>query len=281
MKILVLGSKGMLGSDFCRELKRVKSDFIGWDIDDLDLTREKEAYKKLKSVNPNIIINCAGFTEVDGCESQSEKAFIVNGMIPYYLAKACFDMGSVLVHFSTDFIFDGRWSIPYKEVDLPNPISVYGSSKLEGERKIQEILEKYFIIRTAWLYGKNGRNFVEIILDMAKNKEELKIVVDQVGSPTHTVDLVRIALRLFETESYGLYNITNDGSCSRFEWTKKIIEIEKLNLNVIPCLSGVFPRPARRPAYSVLDNTKFNSLGIGKMENWKTALEKYLIDRKQ
>lgn len=277
MNLLLLGSKGMLGSEFTRILKSTDEEFIGLDIQDLDLTDREKVYEKITCLKPRIIINCAAFTDVDACESQKEKAFMLNEKVPYTLAEICKIIDACLIHFSTDFIFNGKKIEPYTEDDKADPINVYGYSKLKGENVIREILNKYFIVRTEWLYGKNGKNFIDMVIKLAKEQKYLEIVDDQVGSPTYAKDLAEIVLKLAGTTKYGFYNITNSGQCSRFEWAEEIIKFRNIEIEITPVKSTHFKVPALRPPYSVLSNEKFNSLGLGLMRGWRPALKDYII----
>jgi len=277
MKILLLGSKGMLGSEFSKTLKSSKEDYMGLDIEDLDLTNEEKLYDEIGKIKPKYILNCAAYTDVDKAEFESEKAFILNGLIPKYLADVSININACLIHFSSDFIFNGKSRVPYAEDNEPNPINAYGKSKLEGDKNIIKSLQKYFIIRTAWLYGKNGKNFVDTIIALSKTKKILKIVDDQIGSPTYAKDLACAVLKLIETDKYGIYNITNQGQCSRFEWVKEIIKIYNIKIDLINAKSSEFKVPSLRPSYSVLSNNKYNMLNLGIMRNWKIALKDYLI----
>ncbi len=257
-KMLILGASGMLGHD----LQQVYPGAVcrGHEI---DIANEAVISSVLSDLKPSLVINAAGFTNVDGCEDQQDLAFAVNGEGPGYIAAACHEVGATLVHYSTDYVFDGLQE-SYVESDMPNPINVYGASKLRGEQAIMETMEDYRIIRTSWLFGCHGPNFVETMLRLSAEMETVRVVDDQVGKPTYTVDLAIKTPEIAKAES-GIYHITNDGVCSWYEFASTIIP------NVEPCSSEEFLRPANRPKFSVLMNTKARP-----MRPWQDALADYL-----
>ena len=227
----------------------------------------------MKEIRPNFVINAAAYTDVDGCESNADLAYAINGDAVKILAKACNLTDSVLVHISTDYVFDGRKD-GYGEEDTPNPINIYGKSKHLGERYLTETAKKYYLIRTAWLYGKHGKNFVDTILKLAKSRKELEVVNDQRGSPTYTKDLSAAIRHLIDaTPAYGIYHLTNDGMCTWFEFACKIIGLKGLPTNMKAISSDTLKRAARRPACSVLLNTK-----LPKLRRWESALSDYLSE---
>jgi len=257
-KVLIFGANGMLGHD----LQAVFPDSVCVGHEQ-DISDEKGIISFILEENPDIVINAAAYTDVDGCEENKEYAFAVNGDGPGFLALACQMIGAVLVHFSTDYVFSGSKK-GYTESDSPNPINVYGESKLLGELNIMKNMDNYRIIRTSWLFGKNGKNFVKTMLRLSREMESVLVVNDQFGSPTYTVDLAQTVPEIIESSS-GIYHITNSGICSWYTFAKSIIP------NVEPCLSKDFLSPALRPKYSVLTNTKTSAL-----RHWKTALTSYL-----
>lgn len=262
IKTLILGANGMLGTDLCE----VFPDAVKMTHKELDITSENEVLSVLEKIRPEVVINAAAYTDVDGCEDNQELAFAVNGKAPGYLAKGCAAVGAVLVHFSTDYVFDGSKE-EYLESDPTNPLNVYGHSKLLGEKNIIENLENYRIIRTSWLFGLHGKNFVETMLRLSREIETVKVVNDQFGKPTFTGDLARKVPEIISL-SPGIYHITNEGVCSWYEFAKAIIE------NVVPCSTEEFPRKAKRPKHSVLVNSKTTP-----MRPWKEALKNYLEER--
>jgi dTDP-4-dehydrorhamnose reductase len=262
IKTLIIGSSGMLGSDLCK----VFPDAVKFTHKDLDITSREHVLKAIREISPDVVINAAAYTDVDGCEDNQELAYEVNGNGPGNIAEACSIAGAKLVHFSTDYIFDGSKK-EYAESDTPNPINVYGRSKLLGERRIIECMGDYRIIRISWLFGTHGKNFVETMLRLSREMDTVKVVNDQFGKPTYTIDLAARVKEIIELEP-GIYHITNDGVCSWYEFASSIID------NVLPCTSEEFSRKAKRPKYSVLANTKTEP-----MRHWKEALEAYLKER--
>ena len=262
IKTLIIGSSGMLGSDLCKTFP----DAVKLTHHDLDITDREQVIESILKIKPDVVINAAAYTNVDGCEDNKELAFQVNGYGPGYIAEACARAGAKLVHFSTDYVFDGSKK-EYVESDIPDPINVYGDSKLLGEKKIIENMDDYRIVRISWLFGIHGKNFVETMLRLSGEMDTVKVVNDQFGKPTYTMDLASKVKEIIELDP-GIYHITNDGICSWYEFASSIID------NVIPCTSEEFPRKAKRPKYSVLVNTKTEP-----MRHWREALKTYLQER--
>lgn len=276
MKIIIIGASGMLGQDLVKEFKK-NHQVVKWDRKEIDITKKGMVDKKISKLKPNAVINAAAFTDVDGCEEPKKKPICmkVNGYAPGYLAKTCSKLNIPLVHFSTDYIFNGRKKDGYKEnYNKIDPINVYGQSKALGEKQVKENTKDFYIIRTAWLYGKNGKNFVDTMLQLAKKNDILKIVNDQYGKPTFTVDLARRTRIILEQKKKpGVYHITNEGTTTWCSFAKEIFKLAKANIDIQPCDSNEFPRPAKRPTYSALINTK-----LPKMRKWQTALKDYLTN---
>ena len=256
MKILITGSNGMLGHDLIEVLKD-NHELVLTTSKTLDITDKNKTIDIIKENNPDVVINSAAYTDVDGCETNQDLAYAVNGEGVKNLALACKEVDCPLVHISTDYVFDGTARDPIAEDGEIGPISIYGKSKLKGEEAIQEILDKYFIVRTAWLYGINGKNFPKTMLELAKNHSEITVVYDEVGTPTYTPDLAQAISKLIETDYYGIYHITNSDSCSWFDFAKYIFEIADVTVEVTPVKAVEFARPAPRPSYSVLENKKW------------------------
>lgn len=275
MKILITGSNGMLGYDLINVLDG-KHDLILTTSKILDITNKKQTIEYICNAKPDIVINSAAYTDVDGCEENQELAYSVNGEGVRNLALACKEVDCPLVHISTDYVFDGSATEPIQEDGEIGPISIYGKSKLMGEEAIQEILDKYFIIRTAWLYGINGRNFPKTMLELAENHSELTVVYDEVGTPTYTADLASGIGELIETDYYGIYHLTNSGSCSWCEFSKYIFEIAGKDVKVIPVTASEFARPAPRPSYSVLKNKNWIDNGFKPLRDYKEAIKEYI-----
>lgn len=275
MKILITGSNGMLGHDLENVLKD-KHELILTTSKTLDITDKDKTMEIIKENNPDIVINSAAYTDVDGCETNQDLAYAVNGQGVKNLALACRQIDCPLVHVSTDYVFDGTARDPIPEDGEIGPISVYGKSKLMGEQAIEEILDKYFIVRTAWLYGINGKNFPKTMLELAENHPEITVVYDEVGTPTYAPDLAYGISELIETDFYGIYHLTNSGSCSWCEFARYIFEIAGRDVNVVPVTASEFSRPAPRPSYSVLMNKKWIENGFEPLRDYKEAISEYI-----
>ncbi len=272
MKVLVTGANGMLGQDLCPILEESGCFVIKTDIDNLDITNEQEVIEKIEKIRPDLIIHCAAYTNVDKAENDEKKAHLINAIGTKNIAIGAKNTDSTLVYISTDYVFDGTKNTPYLTSDKPNPINVYGKTKLEGENIVQEYCKKYYIARTSWLYGLYGKNFVETMISLA-SKPELKVVNDQKGCPTWTVELIRGILKLLN-KPYGIYHICGSNSTTWYEFAKAIFDIENLNVNLTPCTSSEFKQAAKRPSYSVLDNDNI-------ARPWIEALKDYLKLRKE
>jgi len=259
IKTLIFGTGGMLGS----ELSAVFPDAVKLKHRDLDIRDREKVIETIEINEPDVVINAAAYTAVDDCEDNRELANDVNGAAPGYMAEGCRRAGAVLVHYSTDYIFDGSKK-EYVESDIPDPINEYGRSKLVGEMDIIKNMDDYRIVRTSWLYGAHGRNFVDTMLSLSGKMDKVKVVNDQFGKPTYAVDLARKTKELVSLPA-GVYHITNEGVCSWYEFASAIIK------NTVPCTSDEFPRKAKRPKYSVLVNTKTTP-----MRHWRDALVEYL-----
>jgi len=276
MKILLMGHKGMLGSDLLAQM-RLHHEVIGMDKEEIDITSADDCARAIEDTAPQIIINAAAYTNVDGCEASKEECFAVNAEALKNIADACRLKNIRIIHFSTDYVFNGAGSAPYKEDDDCNPINTYGASKLAGERYLQTLAQNYIIIRTAWLYGVNGKNFVRTILEKAKTTPRLTVVDDQLGSPTHTKDLAAAVDLLIEKNAQGIFHVTNRGSCSWYQFAVKILqEAEIDNVEVSPIKSDQLSRPAKRPAYSVMSMQKFIQITGKAMQPWQLGLKDYL-----
>ena len=277
MKVVVLGSGGMLAQDLIPLLRR-EHETLSLDQDKLDITEEGHVFDLLSSSKPDVVINCAAYNDVDEAETKREEAFRVNADGVKHLSNGCEEFGSVLCHFSTDYVFDGTSTRPYHPDDLPNPISVYGESKRAGEVFVQSILSRHYLIRTSSLYGKNGNNFVYTILQMAREKEVLTVVQDQVMSPTWTVNLARGVVRLISSDNFGLYHLTDqtDGGISWFEFAQEILRLKGFTNKVEATTSKELNRPAKRPHYSVLDTTRFTQHSGYEPMPWQESLKCFM-----
>ena len=239
-------------------------------------TDKDKVIEFIRENNPDIVINSAAYTDVDGCEENQDIAYAVNGDGVENLALGCREVDCPLVHVSTDYVFDGTARDPIREDGKIGPISVYGKSKLKGEEAIQKILDKFFIVRTAWLYGINGGNFPKTMLELAKNHSEITVVYDEVGTPTYTPDLAYAISQLIDTDYYGIYHITNSGHCSWCEFARYIFEVAGSDVNVIPVTASEFARPAPRPHYSVLENKRWIDKGFEPLRHYKDAAKEYI-----
>lgn len=276
MLVLVTGVSGQLGYDVVKELTAKGHEAVGVDRAQLDITDEAAVSSYVQNLKPEAIIHCAAYTNVDAAESDKEGAYKVNALGTKYLAEAAKFVDAKMVYVSTDYVFDGNGKEPY-EVDHPtSPLGVYGETKLDGEIILQDTLEKYFIVRTAWVYGINGNNFVKTMLKLAQDRNELGVVYDQVGSPTYTVDLAKFLVVLVVSNKYGIYHASNEGVCSWHEFAVEIFKQAGLDIKVNPLTSEEFPRPAARPKYSVLSKKKIVDQGFTPMRDWKEALKDYL-----
>lgn len=246
-----------------------------WDRDEIDIADKADVEKKITDLNPDAIINAAAYTAVDDAETNNEIAYKVNGYALGYISKVCKELNSLLVHFSTDYVFSGSGEQGYKEDDVASsPMNEYGKSKLLGEKMITDINPKFYLVRTAWLFGKSGKNFVETMIKLASEKGGVKVVNDQIGSPTYAKDLAMAVKDLIEKKKpYGIYHITNSGYCSWFEFATEIFRQAGMKVNITPVASDHFPTPAKRPRYSVLLNTK-----LPELRPWKEALRDYLAE---
>lgn len=286
MKILLIGANGQLGSDLVRTLTDV--DLAPLTHRDVDICEAVGLRETLRRHAPDVVINTAAYHKVDECETNVEKTFAVNTHGVRNLALACKGQGCALLHMSTDYVFggDARRRTPYAETDPPSPINVYGIAKLAGEHFVRYILDRYWIVRSQWLYGVagasgKGGNFVELMLRLAREGRDIKVVSDQVGSPTRTLDLARKIAQLVKTEHYGLYHVTNRGACTWYQFAGKIWNLSGLAPNAEPTTTAAFGAVATRPAYSVLDNAALRTIGLDDMRPWEEALAAYLEQRKQ
>ena len=273
MRVIVTGADGQLGHDLRRTLGQY--DLISYSIEDLDIVDLSAVVNRIEEIGPDVVVNCAAYTDVDGCENNQTQAYKVNAGGPQNLAIACERSGAAILQVSTDFIFDGTKGSPYLEFDNPNPLNVYGRSKLAGEIYVSSLTNRYYIVRTAWLYGHNGNNFVKSILRIAQEKEKLRIVNDQIGSPTFTYDLAERIADIILSESYGIYHVVNGGQCSWYDFGKKILELAGVKRTVDPISSGDLDQPAKRPKYSVLDDLSLRTRGFSPLRTWEEGLVAY------
>ena len=285
-RIMITGASGQLGLALYRLLKdKPEFELLRTDTFDnedgtvqkLDITDEEAVKNYMQANQPQIIINCAAMTAVDLCESEPERAYRINALGPRYLAVAAEGIHAKLVHISTDYVFDGEGSVPYTEENEPNPVSVYGSTKQAGDAFVQEFCSRFFILRTAWVFGE-GKNFVKTMLRLAQNKNQIRVVYDQVGTPTSALELARVILFLMVTESYGIYHATCEGSTNWYEFAKTIFDLAGISSEVEAIPTSEYPTPARRPKYSILENRALYDKHGYMMKHWKDALMEYMSD---
>lgn len=276
MKIIVTGEKGQLGYDVVRELKsRNYNDVLGIDVDDVDITDNSAVISFMAEQKPDVIIHCAAYTAVDNAEDQKEICFKVNVEGTKNLVEQAKKLNSKFIYISTDYVFDGLKKRPYEVSDHQSPQSVYGESKYLGELETQKY-NKHFIVRIAWVFGKNGNNFVKTMLRLGKERESINVVSDQFGSPTYTHDLSRLLVDMIETEQYGTYHATNEGVCNWYEFTKEIFKQSGIITKVYPIASNEYPTKVKRPMNSRLSKRTLDTYGFKRLPDWKDALNRYL-----
>lgn len=275
MVVLITGSNGQLGQALQSISKNYpKFHFVFATSKELDITNKDSIKAIFEKTKPNFCINAAAYTAVDKAESEPETAHLINVIGSENLAEVCKNYDVTLLHVSTDFVFDGEKLVPYTEDDATNPQSIYGQTKLEGEKAIQNILEKHYIIRTSWLYSDFGNNFMKTMLRLAKERTSLGVVNDQIGTPTHAGDLAEALLRIISSDkkAYGIYHYSNEGKASWYDFAQKIFEINKVEINLEPIPTSQFSTPAKRPKYSVLDKTKIKKVFGITIKNWEDSL---------
>ncbi|MCC7550566.1 MAG: dTDP-4-dehydrorhamnose reductase [Methanobacterium sp.] len=275
MKVLIIGSEGMLGHDLVDILSE-ENEISTTTIDTLDITDIEKTIETVKNINPDVVVHAAAFTDVDGSESKADLAYQVNVLGSRNVAVACRETDSALVYICTDYVFDGTKGTPYQEYDQTNPLSVYGKTKHLGEVYVRDLLSKFYIVRTSWLYGYHGPNFITTMLKLAETHDTISVVSDQIGSPTYTVDLAKAIAKLIKKPAYGIYHVTNSDHCSWYEYAQLIFEIAGKDIDLKPVTTEEFGSPAPRPKYSVLDNYNWKMEGFPKIRSYKDALKEYM-----
>ena len=276
MKFLITGASGQLGQAFIQFFENKGLEYIAAGHDILDITNIENVTKFIQENPIDFIVNCGAYNNVDEAEKQWKKANLVNGIGPKNLALISNDIDATLIHYSTDYVFDGEKKTPYTILDNPKPISRYGESKLLGEKNTKQIANRYYLIRVSWLFGKGGTNFVQKVIEWSKRKSVLKVVDDQISSPTYTADIVKATYNLIQTRAYGLYHISNSSHCSRYEWAKFILDKIGWKGNLKKGKSEDFNTPARRPKFSVLDNSGTKKIIKYSLPEWKHATDSFL-----
>jgi dTDP-4-dehydrorhamnose reductase len=282
MVVLVTGALGQLGQaiQFIAP-NHLNINFVFCNSSDLDITNKENCTAIFQTIQPDYCINAAAYTAVDKAESEPNKAQLINVVGAKNIAEACQEFDTKLIHISTDFVFDGTKKSPYNEMDLSNPKGVYGQTKLDGEKAIQEVLSNYYIIRTSWVYSQFGNNFMKTMLRLASERDTISVVNDQMGTPTHAIDLAEALVQIMITDNRqptidrsGIYHFSNEGQCTWYDFAAEIFRVNALSINLQPIPTSSYPTPAERPKYSVLDKTKIKSaLGV-EVNDWKKSLKK-------
>ncbi len=276
MKILVTGVKGQLGYDVVNEAHKRGIQAVGVDIDEMDITNASQVEHVIKSENYDAVVHCAAWTAVDKAEEMPDACRKVNAEGTENIAKVCKEMDIPMMYFSTDYVFDGEGETPWKEYDERHPLNVYGQTKYEGELAVEK-LEKHFIIRIAWVFGKNGNNFIKTMLKLGKERGAVSVVDDQIGSPTYTYDLAKLVVDMIQTNKYGTYHATNEGLCSWYEFACEIFKQAGMDdVKVTPVDSSAFPVKATRPKNSRMEKTELDKNGFNRLPAWQDALSRYL-----
>jgi len=280
MNILITGAFGQLGKDIQDTCDKNRVNYTAAGSKDLDITSLPSVRSYVSREGPDIIINCAAYNAVDRAESEWKKAFTVNGLGVRNLSLAANEVDACIVHYSTDYVFDGKSDRPYTIADIPNPISLYGKSKFLGEKMVRDIAHRFILIRTSWVFGIGNDNFPKKIIAWSKEKKEIKVVTDQVSSPTYTKDLARASLELIDKGGSGIYHITNAGQCSRYEWSEFILKEIGWQGTILAATSDEFPAPAKRPEFSVLDDFGTPEFLGHPLPDWKDATRRFLEEMK-
>lgn len=282
MNVVVIGANGQLGSDVVHAFSENQDDIISMTHAEIDIARLESVRIGLEKCRPAIVVNTAAMHHVEICEQNPEQAYAVNATGARNIALVTRDLEATLIHVSTDYVFDGKKRAPYTEEDAPLPLNVYGNSKLAGEYHVRSTNPRHFVLRTSALYGKHpcrakgGRNFVDLMLELARTRGRVRVVNDEFVSPTPTIDLAREIVRLSRSDAYGLYHATSEKSCSWYEFAKEIFSLAKLDVKLEAAAPGEFPAKAPRPQYSVLENRGLKSIGLNLFVSWKAGLQRYL-----
>jgi dTDP-4-dehydrorhamnose reductase len=283
MKVLVTGASGQLGRDVVLLLEKEGHDVLACDRDQMDITNQAQCNEVISSYHPEVVIHCAAYTAVDAAETDIDGAYKVNAVGTRNVAVAAEKTGAKLIYISTDYVFDGKSVDPYQEYDNTNPQSVYGKSKRAGEWLVQSLSSRWFVVRTSWVYGLHGNNFVKTMLKLGQEKPKLQVVHDQKGSPTYTLDLAGFLMELMTTEMYGIYHASNSGTCTWYEFTQAIFEEAQttggvsIQAKLEPCTTEQFPRPAPRPVNSVMDHMSIRTNGLTDLRPWRDGLKDFIF----
>ena len=275
MKVLVTGANGQLGYDVVKELQKQNIECFGATRKDFDIIDFEATRNFIINYSPDAVIHCAAYTAVDKAEDEKEQCYLVNFEATENIARICKKINAKLLYISTDYVFDGTKEGFYEVDDLPNPINVYGKSKLLGEQAVQNLLEKYFIVRISWVFGEHGNNFVKTMLKLGKERKEINVVADQYGSPTYTADLSLLLVEMIKTEKYGIYHATNEGVCSWAEFAEEIFKIAKMDVNVNYINTAEYRTRAKRPLNSKLSKKRIKE-NFYELPNWKSSLQTFI-----
>lgn len=276
MKVLVTGVKGQLGYDVVKECEKRNIEAIGVDVEEMDITDASKVEEVIKNSHVDAVIHCAAWTAVDKAEDEVELCTKVNVDGTRNIARVCKELDIKMMYFSTDYVFDGQGNTEWKEYDERHPLNVYGQTKCDGEIAVQELLEKYFIVRIAWVFGINGNNFIKTMLRLGKERGAVSVVNDQIGSPTYTYDLARLVVDMIQTDKYGIYHATNEGLCSWYEFACEIFKQAGLDVEVTPVSSDAFAAKAKRPNNSRMSKVELDKNGFDRLPTWQDALKRYL-----
>jgi len=281
MKVLVTGADGQLGYDVVKKLKKLDIEHIGVDKEDFDLTIENETKEFILNYEPDVIIHCAAYTDVDQAEVERELCYQVNVEGTRYVAEIAKELDAKMLYISTDYVFDGQGEKPFEVTDQPNPINYYGETKYLGEQEVQKLLDKYFIVRTSWVFGEHGDNFVKTMLKLGKERDEISVVADQYGSPTYTGDLAKLIVEMIKTDKYGIYHATNEGFCSWYEFAKEIFKVAGIDIKVKPVSSKKFKSKATRPSNSKLSKKSLANNRFKLIDCFKQSINKFINRNKK
>ncbi len=276
MRVLVTGVKGQLGYDVVKECEKRNIEAVGVDIEEMDITDKASVDKVVKEAGVDAVIHCAAYTAVDAAEENVEICRKVNAEGTENIAKVCKELDLKMVYISTDYVFDGKGTRPWEPDDERAPLNVYGQTKYEGELAVQNNLEKYFIVRIAWVFGVNGKNFIKTMLRLAEDHDSLTVVNDQFGSPTYTYDLARLLVDMVQTEKYGIYHATNEGICTWYEFACEIFKQAGIDIKVSPVSAAEYKAKAKRPENSRMSKEKLSENGFERLPSWQDALSRYL-----
>ena len=276
MKVLVTGVKGQLGYDVVNELEKRGLEAVGVDIQEMDITDAESVKSVIGGAAPDAVIHCAAYTAVDAAEDNVEICRKVNGDGTQNIANMCKVLDIPMIYISTDYVFDGQGERPWLPEDDRAPLNVYGQTKYEGELAVQNTLDKYFIVRIAWVFGVNGKNFIKTMLNLGKTRDKLTVVNDQFGSPTYTYDLAKLLVDMIQTDKYGIYHATNEGICTWYEFACEIFKQAGMQIEVAPVSADQYPAKAKRPSNSRMSKDKLEENGFERLPSWQDALSRYL-----